>query len=223
MAEAAVAVKSPRKRRYVERPDMRAKLLDAAEALIREDGYGAATARRIADSVGVKHQAVFYYFGSQDELLVAVFNRVSKSRRERLHGAMNAENPIRALWEFHRDPDVTRFTLEFMALANHNESIRAEIARSAQEFRELETEVIGRYLEARGIEPRLSPQYVAMLTNAMARLLVQEANLGIFSGHAEVEAIVAASMAAFEKDGMTGAGDAPWVEALNSLENPANR
>jgi AcrR family transcriptional regulator len=81
MAEADEPAKTRRKKRYVERPDIRSNLLDAAEALIWEDGYAAATARRIADRVGMKHQAVFYYFGSQDELLVEVFRRTAKSNR----------------------------------------------------------------------------------------------------------------------------------------------
>ena len=96
MAFVAKAEKPPRKRRYVERPDVRAGLLDAAEALIRDEGYGSATARRIAERVGMKHQAVFYYFGSQDELLVEVFRRAAKVQRDRLELALNTEQPIRA-------------------------------------------------------------------------------------------------------------------------------
>ncbi len=39
--------KPARKKRHVPRPDIGQKLLDAAEAVIRKDGYAAATVRRI--------------------------------------------------------------------------------------------------------------------------------------------------------------------------------
>lgn len=196
--------KTPRKKRFVERPDVRILLLDAAEALIREEGYSAATARRIATKVGLKHQVVFYYFGTQDELLLALFHRVTAVQRERLKEAWNSEHPLSAMWEVIRDQDATRISLEFMALANHNESIRKEIAKNAETIRALEEEAITQYLEARGIhDPRLSPMLVSILTNAIARLLVQETTLGIELGHDEVKTMVEASLRIFESGGQS--------------------
>lgn len=200
-AKAPKTLKSPK--RYVERPDVRVTLLDAAETLVREEGYAAATARRIASLVGMKHQVVFYYFGTQDDLLLALFRRVAGVHRERLKAALNSEHPLRAMWDLVRDPSSTRFTLEFMALANHNDAVRAEIASNAEAVRALEAEAVARHLQQRGIRPRLSPQLVSMLTNAVARLLVQEATLGIHAGHAEVETLVDASLRSFEAFGDT--------------------
>ena len=54
---------------------------------------------------------------------------------------------------------------------------------------------------SRGIKPRLSPQLVSVLTNALARLLVQEATLGIHAGHDEAQALVDASLSNFEARG----------------------
>ena len=216
MASDAKLEKSPRKKRLVEKPDIREILLDAAEAIIREEGYGSATARGVAERAGMKHRAVFYYFGSQDELLVAVFRRGAKAQRDRLEAALNSGKPIRAMWDIHRDPDVTKFVLEFMALANHNEAIRQEIARNAADVRNLESEALARHLKERGIEPRLSPQLVSVLTNAFARLLVQEENLGINIGHDEALALVDASLATFEGLGNTSAAVAPIVDAMSS-------
>src|SRR5439155_24298703 len=110
-----LTARTPRKRRHVERPDIRASLLDAAEAIIREEGYASATARKIASRVGLKHQVVFYYFGSQEELLVEVFRRNARVQRDRLDAALHSGKPISAMWNMSRDPEVTRFTLEFMA------------------------------------------------------------------------------------------------------------
>jgi len=211
-------VKKPRRKRHVERPDIKESLLDAAEALIQDEGYAAATARKIANKVGLKHQVIFYYFGSQDELLAAVFRRFADAQNERLKSALNSDTPLSKLWHLHRDTEATRFTLEFMALANHNDTIRAEIARNAETVRRLETEAIERHLKQRGIEPRMSPQMVTILTNALARLLVQEASLGIHLGHEEVRQLSDASFAAFEAMGETIGGVEPIVGAMESNE-----
>lgn len=216
MPTASEVRKAPRKKRYVERPDIRANLLDAAEALIREEGYGAATARNIAKRVNMKHQAIFYYFGSQDELLVEVFRRAARQHRERLETVLSSKSPIRGLWEIVRDPEVTRLTLEFMALANHNDMIRAEIARNAEEVRELEAKAIEANLKERGIDAQLSPRVVSILTNSAARLIVQEEMLGIHSGHEEFMALSEASFDRFEDGGATTSDAESIVGAMKA-------
>lgn len=211
----AVEKAQPRKRRYVERPDVRVALLDAAEALVREEGYAAATARRIATRAGLKHQVIFYYFGSQDELLLAVYRRAAEAAYKRLEMAMASDHPVRALWEIVSDREETRFTLEFMALANHNELVRAELAKNAEAARKLQADALARHFEARGIVPRLSPQLVAVMTTSMARSLVQEATLGISAGHDELEALIFDSLRNFELRGESD-GDMETVVAAMS-------
>jgi len=210
--------KPARKKRYVERPDVRMKLLDAAEAVVREEGYAAATVRRIASRAGMTHQAVFYYFGSQDELLLALLRRSSDSYCTRMTEVLRSDQPLHGMWDLVSDQDATRLGLEFMALANHNDAVRAEIAANAIKLRALEAEAIQKYLEKRGIEPRLSPELVSILTNALARLLVQEATLGILIGHDEAEALVQRSLANFEGTGESNAEVEPIVDAMSSIE-----
>lgn len=189
------------KKRHVERPDIREMLLDAAETVVLEEGYAAATARRIASQVGMKHQAVFYYFGSQDDLLLALLRRSMDSHRKHLKEALTSDKPLRAMWDLVSEPSFAKIGLEFMALANHNDDIRKEMASMSESFRALEAEAVKRHLEQRGIKPRLSPEVVSVLTNATARLLVQEATLGIHAGHDEVKALVDASLSNFEARG----------------------
>jgi AcrR family transcriptional regulator len=215
MTKTAVSAAPTRKKRFVEKPDVRAKFLDAAEEIIRGEGYAAASARAIADRVGMKHQAIFYYFGSQDELLVEVFRRSARQHRERLDLALRTENPIRGMWDLAKDTASTSLAIEFMALANHNEIIRAEIAENAKEIRRLEADAIGAYLRQRGINPRLSPEVVSILTNACARLLVQESTLGIDTGHEAYEALVEESFRTFEASGETSPAMEPLVAPLS--------
>lgn len=210
------AAKAPRRKRFVERPDVRSTLLDAAEAVIREEGYAAATARRIASKAGMKHQVVFYYFGTQDELLTALVQRSGDAHQLALETALQSEHPLRALWSLLRDRDATRYHLELLALANHSETIRKLLADQAVISRRIETEAISRHLEARGIKPQLSPLLLSILTNALARLLVQESTFAFDIGHREVEALVEASLGSFESGGDVPPGPGtPSDEAVN--------
>lgn len=208
--------KASRRKRHVERPDVRIQLLEAAEALILEEGYAAATARRIANRVGLKHQVVFYYFGTQDELLLELYKKVASAHYARLKAALSSEQPLSAMWEVNRNTESTRLALEFMALANHNELVREEIAKQAKRVRNMESKAIAQYLEAKGVEPRLSPQMVSILTNSMSRLLVQESALGIHTGHKEAEALVERSFRNFEMEGESNDEVEPIVAAMST-------
>jgi len=201
-------------RRKTPKPDIRANLISATEALIHDEGYGAATVRRIADRVGLKHQVVFYYFGTLDDLLIEVYRKIAKAHRERLVAALASQTPLSAVWEAIRDPEMVRLTLEFLALSNHNEKVRAEVAKCNEEIRTLECEGIMAHLRERGIDPRLSPQTVSILSNATARFLAQEASLGITMGHEEIEQLIEGSFRAFEASGETTTELQPLVGAM---------
>ena len=47
----------------------REKLLDATAEIILQEGYAAATSRRVAEKVGVQRAVVYYYFPTMDDLL----------------------------------------------------------------------------------------------------------------------------------------------------------
>ena len=195
--------KSTGQKRYVKRPDVRKALLDAAEALFIEQGYASATVRQIAAKAGQKHQAIFYYYGSQEKLLLALYQRAADLHEERLNMALNSEDPIRGIWEVVSDPKSTALTLEFNALAHHKEIIRCEIARRSQEFRIKEIEAIQKHLEKRGIPARISPSLVSILTTALAQAIAQEQTLGIHTDHKEIMALIEKSFASYEASGKT--------------------
>src|SRR5262245_18806082 len=56
--------------------DVRQRILDAAEALFAERGYGAATTREIAARAGIGKRMLFYYFASKEAVYRAVLERV---------------------------------------------------------------------------------------------------------------------------------------------------
>jgi AcrR family transcriptional regulator len=50
-------------------------VLDAAERLMSEDGYEAATTARIVEETGIPASSIYHYFGSKDGVLLAVMKR----------------------------------------------------------------------------------------------------------------------------------------------------
>jgi AcrR family transcriptional regulator len=60
--------------------DTRAALIDAAITTLRESGFAAASARRIAAEAGCNQALVFYHFGSVPDLLMAALEEVSTRR-----------------------------------------------------------------------------------------------------------------------------------------------
>src|SRR5262245_52635764 len=52
------------------------RILDAAEALFAERGYGAASTREIAERAGIGKRMLFYYFASKEAVYRAVLERV---------------------------------------------------------------------------------------------------------------------------------------------------
>lgn len=182
----------------------RAALIDAAQALMRLEGYSAVTSRRVAAQAGLKPQLVHYYFRGMDELYLAVFRRGADENLARLSAALDAPQPLRALWEMIRDPRGTRFMAEFTALAQRSEPVRAEIARYAEQFRRMQMEALSRHLAERGIEPRIQPVVASVLMVSLSSVLASETALGITFGHAETEALVELCLRQFEET-----GDAP--------------
>ena len=98
--------------------DTKQKLLDTAERLFGEQGYGSTSLRQVIAAAEVNVAAVHYHFGSKEELLDAVVNRkagpVTVARMERL-GRLEVETgPV----------DVERvleaFLLPTAEMAEHN-------------------------------------------------------------------------------------------------------
>ena len=162
----------------------RVKLLDAAELLLLEEGYAAVTSRRVAARAGLKPQLVHYYFRTMDDLFLEVFRRRAEENVARAERAIASDGSLKVLWQLNADPRGARFNIEFVALANHRKSIRAEIARYAERFRAAQLEAVTAALGALGVTEDEFPPIVALLMmTGLAQVLALEAALGIDAGH----------------------------------------
>lgn len=175
-----------------ETSETRRALLDAAERLMLEEGYAGVTSRRLATSAGLKPQLVHYYFRTMDDLFLALFRRGSEQALERQAHAVDSEQPLWSLWDLSRDRRGTALTMEFTALANHRKAIRAELAASAEKYRAGLLEAFGSVLARYGIDETECPPVVCavLLTSVSTFLVIEEAVLGMSTGHAETVAFV---------------------------------
>jgi AcrR family transcriptional regulator len=179
--------------------DSRTRLVEAAEQLMREEGYAAVTSRRVASQAGLKPQLVHYHFGSMDDLFLAIVERGAQQMTERFERALTAGHPLHDLWELISDRKIAVLASEFLALANHRRTIRAEIARYGKLFRAVQTELLSRILSEGGhSRTQYPPAAMALIMESIARTLATEASLGMSAGHVEVMRLVERYLEGFE-------------------------
>lgn len=174
-------------------------LLDAAERVLRGEGYGAASSRRIAEEAGVKQQLVYYYFRTMDELLLACFQRRTARALAQLELDAASEQPARAIWNTLSNASDGKLSFEFMALANHHQGIRAEVTRFVSESRRIEAAAIARHLTERGTGAGpVTPAAAAFLLSAVSLMMGREAATGIDEGHRDMRALLEWALGKFD-------------------------
>lgn len=171
--------------------DARTRLMEATAYIMREEGYAAATSRRVAARAGVRSALVYYYFPTMDDLFVAVLREGSEASLARMRQAITADEPLRVLWAMNADSRWSGLYTEFMALANHRKAIRAELKSYAERVRDIETAATTVALRAHGVDlDQFPPVAISMIIAQMARSLCNENAIGWTEGHAELHGLV---------------------------------
>jgi TetR/AcrR family transcriptional regulator, regulator of autoinduction and epiphytic fitness len=169
----------------------RARLMEATAQIMREEGYAAATSRRVAARAGVRPALVYYYFPAMDDLFVAVLRAGSEASLARMRHAITADEPLRTLWSINTDPRWTGLYAEFVALANHRKAISAELKSYAERVRDIETAATTVALRAHGLDlTEYPPVAISMLVAQTARSLCNESAIGMTAGHDELRELV---------------------------------
>ena len=207
------------RRRGGESSAMRASLVEAAEQLIREEGYPAVTARTLADKVNLKRQIVHYYFHTMDDVFIAVIRQNAEKLRAQLEEAARSAEPLRALQTLNQDPEQAILAMELAALAKRRPAVRAEVGRAAKEARELQTRVMSEHLKQRGITPGMQPIVATILLTSLAQVLAMETAIDISSGHTETLEFVDSCLRAFAEG-----RESPFrTAAVESTSKPRGR
>jgi AcrR family transcriptional regulator len=167
----------------------RSALMDATEAVMREEGYAAVSSRRVAERAGVNQQTVYYYFQNMDDLLLAAFRRRTRVVSGKIAQAMAAERPLHAFWHALGDPFDAALTMEYLALANHNELIRVETLQFGEQLRRMQVDRLNQH-SGRIDREEITPVAIVMVMTYVGHLLGFEATLGIRGGHRDIRALM---------------------------------
>lgn len=180
-----------KRRLGAENSTTRAQLLDAVEAVMREDGNRALTARAVAERAGLKHQLVYYYFKTLEDLLVATYERHIERYNVQTIAALNSDRPLHAFWRVHSNPDDASLNTEFLSLANHNEAIRIRTIEFGEKVRRLGLGRLQDVIDRRGLhDSPLTPIGIAQAIMSIGGNLALETSIGITGGHAETRALM---------------------------------
>ncbi|MFN8027445.1 MAG: helix-turn-helix domain-containing protein [Acidimicrobiia bacterium] len=182
---------SKARRSKVDDSAARTALLDAAEALMVEEGYAAVTTRRVATRAGVNNGLVYYYFGTMDELFVALFRRSVSEAGQAGVLAPDDPQPLWAMWEGIRDFRQHALIQEFIALANHREPVHAELTTYWAQSRTAEVAYLRSVLEAHGVDlDAWPPASLLLLMVGTTRFMLMEQAFAVDDGHAETVALI---------------------------------
>lgn len=183
----------------VENSETRAQLIEAAARLIRDEGCAAVTARRLAAEVGLKRQIVHYYFGTIEDLLIAVIRRDCDKIHQRLEQALEGDEPLRVIWELGNR--VTTSIFEFSAMAIRRQAIQVEMKRYMDEFRKIEIQALARHQQRHGINSTIPPVVAAIVINSISHTLAVERALDVSEGHSQTIAVIEDWLRAFAQRG----------------------
>lgn len=180
-----------KRRLGLETSKTRSALMDAVENVMREDGYGALTARRVAERAGLKHQLVYYYFQTLEDLLIATYERHIERNLVRIEQALETERPLHAFWRVHANPPNATLNSEFLSMANHNEAIRTRTVEFGEQVRRLGLEKFEKqFRKPIGGQDAVNPLAVTMAITATGSNLGLETAIGITGGHEELRALI---------------------------------
>ena len=166
-------------------------IMDAAEKVIRDEGYAAVSSRRVAEVAAIQQSLVYYYFESMDDLLVATFQRRTERGMARYEKDARSDKPVAAIWKDLNEGLDARMSFAFVSLASYNERVRDVYTSFLSQSRKLQADVIAKDATARGIDiSPATPTALAFIIHSTSLVMAREAALGMTEGHDEVRSLL---------------------------------
>jgi AcrR family transcriptional regulator len=139
--------------------DPRTRLLDAAERLLIATGYSAISTRLVAQEARLNHGLVHYYYGSMEELFLAVGERFTARLIVRQRAMYAADTTFLVKWrkamgflEQDLAAGYPKILFELQAMGWNRPPMRKRIAAVFDEWRTVLTEAFGAAMRNYGIE-----------------------------------------------------------------------
>ena len=131
----------------------RGRIIDAAFATLRAEGYSNTSARAVARRGGFNQALIFYHFGSLNDLLLAAMDRLGEERRRRYQELLgSASGPIelaaraRLLYAEDLDSGHSAVVAELFAASSGEPQLRAQMLARMTPWLEFTEALIGRFL-----------------------------------------------------------------------------
>ena len=165
-------------------------LLDAAERLLVDVGYGGITTRRLAEEAGVNPGLVHYSFGSNENLLVRALERFTEGMIGRQRTLYAGDEPFLDKWRtamrylVGEDARYQKIWMELSALSWNNEELRERLARVNGEWRSVLRDALARPHRELGIAMPLEALVSLVITFNLG--VIVERLGGIETGHREL-------------------------------------
>ena len=168
--------------------------LDAAERLLVEVGHAGITTRRLATEAGLNQGLVHYYFGSMDEVLVQVLERFTGRLVARQREMYAQDVPFLEKWRTAMDyleedlrAGYPKVWYELQAMAWSRPELQAQVARVADEWRDVLTEAFSQAIDEYGLDRRKYPvEALVALVMTFNEGIFLERLSGIDGGHREL-------------------------------------
>lgn len=173
-------------------------MLQGAVDILRDEGYGALTSRRVAERIGVKQRLVYYYFPTMDQLIVEAFQWLAKRDLERLTLALRSERPLREIWDVCIHTTDGRLISEFMALANRIEDLRSEVITFIEQSRKMQIAALVKAIGQTKGASKVPPAAIALFATSIALALTRETELGVSLGHRDAMKTIEQFMKEYE-------------------------
>jgi AcrR family transcriptional regulator len=174
----------PRLTRAEAKAETRRRLLQAAEATFRRDGYHGASLERIAADAGYTTGAIYSTFESKAGVMMALVAARAERRRsvwtEVLAAAATVEDFVaevsrQAAQEGAAERDWWAVVIEFMTVIARDEQLRACYAEIHEESLSALAGSISTWTQREGEHLAVAPQRLAIVVTALARGLGVEA------------------------------------------------
>jgi AcrR family transcriptional regulator len=181
MAAARISIGSIRRRQ----------IIDAAWAIIAEQGLQKLSLSEIERKVGMSRGQLTYYFKAKEDILLAVFDRLMEQWRERGRPGDGApcQPPGQASWEEAvawilrtvltekaPKPEFHALQYTFLSQISHRDDFRDRLARLYNEWRGHMSEHLAESLKRRPSRRRFAPRALASVVQALIHgLAVQSA------------------------------------------------
>ena len=188
----------------VTKPDHRTAFLDAAERLLVDDGRAGISTRRLAREAGLNHGLVHYYFGSVENLMLAVFERFTDRLVERQRAMYAADVPFLAKWRSamgFMEEDLAagypKIWAELQAAAMNDPELQRRFRAVYATWRSVLTEAFTIAAGEYGVSDAAVPALVTLVMTFTVGMF-NERLVGVDTGHAELLAWFEAGVRSME-------------------------